>query len=208
VSQDRTPFSHAKAEPQAWVRDVLDFWFAHGPAPGAPPDSAAWWKRSEEFDAEIGKRFGIEWARQSRRPVEDFLGDAETALASVILFDQFPRNMFRGPGSGSGAGHADQYSTDHMALEIARGAVERGYDDGMSRDQRTFLYMPFQHSEELKDQVQSLLLFTALGDDNLLKYARKHHEVIEKFGRFPHRNVALGRKPTAMEQAAGDVVPW
>ena len=68
--------------------------------------------------------------------------------------------------------------------------------------------MPFQHSEELKDQVQSLLLFTALGDDNLLKYARRHHEVIERFGRFPHRNAALGRKPTAMEQAAGDVVPW
>jgi uncharacterized protein (DUF924 family) len=186
--------------PKGWVRDVLDFWFAHGPAPGAASDSAAWWKQSEAFDAEIGKRFGIEWARQARRPVEHFVGDPESALAAIILFDQFPRNMFRG--------HADQYSTDHMALAIAREAVERGYDDGMSPDQRTFLYMPFQHSEELKDQVQSLLLFSALGDEVQLKYARKHHEVIEKFGRFPHRNAALGRKPTAMELAAGDVVPW
>ena len=187
-------------EPKGWVRDLLDFWFSHGPAPGAPADSADWWKRSEAFDDEIGKRFGIEWARQSRRPVEDFLTDPRTALAAVIMFDQFPRNMFRG--------HADQYSTDHMALEIARAAVDRGYDDGLSQNERLFLYMPFQHSEDLKDQVRSLLLFTALGDANLLHYARKHHEVIEKFGRFPHRNAALGRKPTAMEQAAGDVVPW
>jgi uncharacterized protein (DUF924 family) len=200
LSTGPEPGPRDRTEPKGWVRDLLDFWFAHGPAPGAPPDSAAWWKRSEAFDAEIGKRFGIEWARQSRRPVEDFVGDPETALAAVILFDQFPRNMFRG--------HADQFSTDHMALAIAREAVERGYDDGMDRDQRTFLYMPFQHSEELKDQVQSLLLFSALGDEELLKYARKHHEVIEKFGRFPHRNAALGRKPTAMEQAAGEVYPW
>ena len=118
----------------------------------------------------------------------------------MILFDQFPRNMFRG--------HADQYSTDHLALAVAKGAIERGHDDGMAEARRGFLYMPFQHSEELKDQVQSLLLFSALGDSYQLDYARKHHEVIEKFGRFPHRNAALGRKPTAMEQAAGDVVPW
>jgi uncharacterized protein (DUF924 family) len=188
------------AGPKDWARELLDFWFSHGPAPDADPDSADWWQRSEAFDEEIRERFGIEWARQARRPVGAFTGDPETALAAVILFDQLPRNMFRG--------HADQFSTDHMALEIAKAAVARGYDDGMSRDQRTFLYMPFQHSEELKDQVQSLLLFTALGDDNLLKYARRHYEVIERFGRFPHRNAALGRKPTAMEQAAGDVVPW
>jgi uncharacterized protein (DUF924 family) len=188
------------AGPKDWARELLDFWFSHGPAPGADPDSADWWKRSEAFDQEIKERFGIEWARQSRRSVGDFTGDADTALAAVILFDQFPRNMFRG--------HADQFSTDHMALEIAKAALERGYDDGMSRDQRTFLYMPFEHSEDLKDQVQSLLLFSALGDPNQLKYARKHHEVIERFGRFPHRNIVLGRKPTAMEQAAGEVVPW
>ena len=177
---------------EAWAREVLDFWFSRG--------WDDWWKPDEAFDAEIRDRFGIEWARQARREAGDFIGDPETALAAIILFDQFPRNMFRG--------HADQFATDHIALAIAKKAVARGYDDGMATERRGFLYMPFQHSEELSDQRQSLLLFTALGHDEQLKYARKHYEVIEKFGRFPHRNAALGRKPTAMEQAAGDVVPW
>ena len=105
-------------------------------------------------------------------------------------------------------GHADQFATDPLALAIARGAIDKGYDDGMTPERRGFLYMPFQHSEDLRDQRQSLLLFTALGDAEQLGYARKHYEVIERFGRFPHRNAVLGRKPTAMEQAAGDVVPW
>ena len=175
-----------------WVGELLDFWFSLG--------KQDWWRGSAELDAEIKERFGIEWARQSRRLAGDFLGDAETALAAVILFDQLPRNMFRG--------HADQYSTDHLALAVAKGAIERGYDDGMAPERRGFLYMPFQHSEELKDQVQSMLLFTALGDPEQLAYARKHHAVVEKFGRFPHRNAVLGRKPTAMELAAGEVVPW
>jgi uncharacterized protein (DUF924 family) len=180
------------AEPPGWARDVLDFWFALG--------WDDWWRAAPELDDRIRDRFAIEWARQSRRPIEQFTGDPQTALAAVILFDQMPRNMFRG--------HADQYATDHMALAIARAAIERGHDDGMAPEQRGFLYMPFQHSEDLKDQVQSLLLFTALGDPEQLGYARKHHEVIEKFGRFPHRNAVLGRKPTAMELAAGEVYPW
>jgi uncharacterized protein (DUF924 family) len=178
--------------PPAWARDLLDFWFALS--------HDDWWKGSPELDERIRERFAIEWARQSRRPIEVFLGSPEEALAAVILFDQLPRNMFRG--------HADQFSTDHMALAIAREAIERGYDDGMGEKERGFLYMPFQHSEDVRDQIQSLLLFTALGDAEQLTYARKHHEVIEKFGRFPHRNAILGRKPTAMEHAAGEVVPW
>lgn len=176
---------------QGWARKVLDFWFSH---------QENWWKASDAFDDEVRERFGIEWARQARRPVSAFITDPETAIAAVILFDQFPRNMFRG--------HADQFLTDHMALAIARAAVDRGYDDGMPADQRGFLYMPFQHSEEKPDQVRSLLLFTALGDEEMLHYARLHHDVIERFGRFPHRNAVLGRKPTAMEEAAGKVVPW
>jgi uncharacterized protein (DUF924 family) len=78
----------------------------------------------------------------------------------------------------------------------------------MTSARRGFLYMPFQHSEDLADQRRALLLFTALGDARQLGYARKHHEVIERFGRFPHRNAMLGRKPTAIEAAAGEVVPW
>jgi uncharacterized protein (DUF924 family) len=175
-----------------WAREVLDFWFSRG--------WDDWWKRNEAFDEEIRELFFHLWETQRERPVEDFLASPEDALAAVILFDQFPRNMFRG--------EADQFATDHLARGVAKGAVERGYDDGMAADQRGFLYMPFQHSENLPDQVQSLLLFTALGNPEQLRYARLHHEVIERFGRFPHRNAVLGRKPTAMEQAAGDVVPW
>lgn len=184
--------AESAAPAKAWVREVIDFWFSR--------DKEDWWKVDEAFDAGIRERFGIEWARQSRREAADFLDDADTALAAVILFDQFPRNMFRG--------HADQFASDHLALAIAKEAIARGFDDGMAQERRGFLYMPFEHSEHLPDQVQSLLLFTALGDDEMLDYARKHHAVIERFGRFPHRNAALGRKPTAMEVAAGDVVPW
>ena len=91
---------------------------------------------------------------------------------------------------------------------IAKGAVERGYDDGMTPQRRGFLYMPFQHSEDLRRPAQLAALFTALGDDYQLGYASKHHDVIERFGRFPHRNAILGRPPAAIEAAAGDVAPW
>lgn len=174
-----------------WTREVLDFWFAH-------PDD--WFRGPESFDDEVRERFHDLWEAERERQVIDFLYEEEDALAAVILFDQFPRNMYRD--------HADQFSTDHLALAIARNAVDLDYDHDMTKDERTFLYMPFQHSEEPKDQLQSLLLYTALGDAELLDFARKHHDVIERFGRFPHRNAILGRKPTAMERAAGDVVPW
>lgn len=176
----------------AWAGEVADFWFSRG------PDD--WWKPDDAFDAAIKERFCALWQAERGHEPEGFLGSAEEALAAVILFDQFPRNMFRG--------HADQFATDPLALAVATGAVERGHDDGMTPDRRSFLYMPFQHSEDPRDQLRSLLLFTALGDPAMLGYARKHHEMIERFGRFPHRNAILGRKPTALEQAAGDVVPW
>jgi len=177
---------------QNQVRSVLDFWFSHG--------GGDWWKASDAFDAEIRKRFEQLWEEQREHVPEHFLGSADEALAAVILFDQFPRNMFRG--------HADQFSTDPLALAVAKGAIARDHDDGMTPERRGFLYMPFEHSENMRDQIQSLLLFTALGDARMLDYARKHHDVIQRFGRFPHRNAMLGRKPTALEEAAGEVVPW
>ena len=175
-----------------WVRDVLGFWFAQ------PPER--WWSGGEDFDEEVRRRFLRVWEEQRERLPEDFLDAPDHALAAVILFDQFPRNMFRG--------HADQFATDPLALAIAKGAVERGYDDGMAPERRGFLYMPFQHSEDVRDQERSLLLFAALGDAEQLRYARLHHDVIARFGRFPHRNAILARKPRADEIAAGEVVPW
>jgi uncharacterized protein (DUF924 family) len=105
-------------------------------------------------------------------------------------------------------GHADQFSTDQLALAIARAAIDREYDQQLEPRERGFLYMPFQHSEALADQDRSLLLFTALGDDYQLGYAKKHRDVIARFGRFPHRNAILGRAPRAAEIEAGDVTPF
>ena len=176
-----------------WRADVLRFWLGQGPD--------KWWAQDDALDTEIRERFHELWEEQRQFPASSFLADPLSALAAVILFDQFPRNMFRG--------HADQFSTDHLALEIAKAAIDRGYDEELEAPfERAFLYLPFEHSERPDDQRQSLLLFTALGDEKLLDYARKHHDVIAKFGRFPHRNPMLGRKPRPDEIAAGDVVPW
>ena len=175
-----------------WRVDVLKFWF------GLTDDE--WWRGGAEIDHRIKQRFLKLWAEKRQLPVESFLDDPLTALAGVILFDQFPRNMFRG--------HAEQFATDHLALAIAKWAVDKGFDEELQRQERGFLYMPFQHSENLADQNRGVLLFTELGDEEQLGYARKHHDIIERFGRFPHRNAILGRAPRLEELAAGEVVPW
>ena len=175
-----------------WRRDVLTYWF------GLEPEQ--WWRSGAETDEEIRKRFLKLWAEKRQLPVEEFLDDPLTALAGVILFDQFPRNMFRGT--------AEQFATDHLALAIARAAVDRGFDDRLQQKERGFLYMPFQHSEDLADQKRSIQLFTGLGDEYQLGFAKKHRDIVERFGRFPHRNTILGRAPRPAEIAAGDVVPW
>jgi uncharacterized protein (DUF924 family) len=175
-----------------WADRVLDFWF------GLDPEQ--WWSGGEDLDARCRDQFRDLHADKRQLPPESFLGDPRTALAAVILFDQLPRNMFRG--------HADQFMTDPLALAVAKEAVDRGLDEQLSPAERGFLYMPFQHSEDLADQRRSLLLFTRLGDEQMLHYARLHHDIIERFGRFPHRNAMLGRAPRAAEIAAGDIKPW
>jgi uncharacterized protein (DUF924 family) len=175
-----------------WREDVLKFWF------GLEPQQ--WWGGSAELDELIRDRFVDLWKEKRQLPSESFLSDPLTAIAGVILFDQFPRNMFRG--------HADQFSTDPLALAIARGTFDRHLDKELDRDERKFLTMPFQHSEKLEDQDRAILLLTELGDEDQLGYAKKHRDVIARFGRFPHRNAMLGRAPRPEEIAAGDVVPW
>jgi len=175
-----------------WRADVLKFWFGL--------DSAQWWKSDPELDHRIRQGFLKLWAEKRQLPVENFLGDPLSALAAVILFDQFPRNMFRG--------HADQFATDHLALAIANAAVDKGLDEELQPQERGFLYMPYQHSEKLADQTRGLLLFTELGDEKQIGFAKKHHDVIARFGRFPHRNAMLGRAPRPEEIAAGEVKPW
>jgi len=175
-----------------WRREVLAYWFGLDPK--------EWWRSEPAIDEQIRERFLQLWSQKRRLPVNAFLDNSLTALAAVILFDQFPRNMFRGD--------AEQFATDHLALAIATGAVDRGFDDQLQEQERGFLYMPFEHSESRADQLRSLQLFTALGDDYLLGFAKKHHDVIERFGRFPHRNAILGRAPRPAEVEAGDVFPW
>ena len=172
--------------------EILDFWF------GLKPEQ--WWTADARLDEAVRDRFRELWEEKRSLPPDSFLGSAREALAAVVLFDQFPRNMFRG--------HADQFSTDPLALAIARAAVDRGLDEQLTPRERGILYMPFQHSEDLDDQRRSILLFTALGDEYQLGFAQKHHDVIARFGRFPHRNTILGRTPRAEELAAGDVFPW
>jgi len=174
-----------------WRSQILKFWFGLEPA--------QWWKADPALDRRIKQGFLNLWAEKRQLPVEAFLSDPLTALAAVILFDQFPRNMFRG--------HADQFATDHLALAITKAAVDKGFDEQLEARERGILYMPFQHSENLADQNRSLLLFTELGGEQL-GYARKHHDIIARFGRFPHRNANLGRSSRPDEVAAGDVVPW
>ncbi|HEY1605365.1 MAG TPA: DUF924 family protein [Allosphingosinicella sp.] len=176
----------------AWQDEVVTFWF------GLDPDQ--WWKVDPALDETIRGRFQDLWEEQRDAVPEAFLGSAHDALAAIILFDQLPRNMFRG--------HADQFSTDPLSLALAKGAVERGYDRQVPAERRIFVYMPFEHSERLEDQRQCLLLVTALGDENFIGYAKKHHDLIARFGRFPHRNAMLGRSSRPDEIAAGAAVPW
>lgn len=175
-----------------WCADVLKFWFSLSYDQQFHTD--------EQLDRRIKDRFLELWTEKRELPGDSFLGDPRMALAAVILFDQLPRNMFRG--------HADQFATDPLALAVAKGAVAAGFDRQLQPLDRALLYMPFEHSEDLDDQNRSVLLFTELGDPRFLPYARKHHDIIERFGRFPHRNAMLGRPPRADEIAAGDVFPW
>lgn len=176
----------------AWKDEVLGFWFGLS--------DQQWFTADDQLDAEIRDRFEELYEEQRQFPAEHFLADARTALAAVVLFDQFPRNMFRG--------HADQFGTDLLARRVAKAAISRELDQALSPRERGILYMPFQHSEELDDQRQSLLLFTELDYGNQLEFAQKHHDVIARFGRFPHRNAVLGRQPRPEEIAAGDLTPF
>jgi len=175
-----------------WRADVLRFWF------GLEPEQ--WWNGGAELDERIRRQFLELWQKKRQLPVESFLDDPLTAVAGVILFDQFPRNMFRG--------HADAYSTDPLALGIAKAAVDRRLDKQLATVERKFLYMPFQHSEKLDDQNRAVLLFTELGDEHQLGYAKHHRDIIEQFGRFPHRNAILGRASRPEEIAAQADKGW
>jgi len=130
----------------------------------------------------------------SARPAREFLATPHMALAAVLLFDQLPRNLHRGTPQA--------FASDPLARAITRGALDRGFDAVLSRQERQFLAMPLMHSEEIADQRRALRVFARLGPGYGWEFARTHHAMIARFGRFPHRNAVLGRKSTPAERRA------
>lgn len=166
-----------------WVEKVTHYWFAE-----LLPE--AWFRKDERVDAAIRERFGTLHDEVARIRPEQLATPLE-CLAAVIVLDQFSRNMFRGSPRA--------FATDALALSIAQHAIAAGLDQQLDRQQRWFLYMPFQHSEDRAVQARSVELFTQLGDRENIGYAQRHQEIVDRFGRFPHRNEVLGRVSTPEE---------
>jgi uncharacterized protein (DUF924 family) len=167
-----------------WARDILKFCFEE-----TEPDQ--WFENDPTFDAIIRERFlGLHEILVSRGN-NGLLADAQTALAAVIVLDQMSRNMFRDTPRA--------FAADPQALRLAEAAIVRGFDAGLTKNQRMFLYLPFEHSEDRQSQARSVELMATLGDPELQKWAEAHKTVVDRFGRFPHRNAVLGRMSTPEE---------
>jgi uncharacterized protein (DUF924 family) len=165
--------------------DIVNFWVSAGPT--------KWFAKNASFDDAIRLKFEPTHLAAARGEYRKWEETAEGALALLILLDQFPRNLYRD------SGHA--YATDPLARSIAKRAIANGFDEQVDPTLRCFFYLPFEHSEALADQELCVALNEAAGDLEALKWARIHLDIIAKFGRFPHRNAALGRETTAEEQA-------
>ena len=164
--------------------DVLAFWRNAGPE--------KWFSKDEAFDQVCRDRFMPAYEAAARGDLNEWELTPEGALAVILLLDQFPRNMFRG--------QRETYKTDPVALMVADRAIERGFDHKVEPELRRFFYLPFMHSESLRHQERSVALNEALGEEDSIKWARHHHDIIARFGRFPHRNVILGRETTPEEE--------
>ncbi len=187
----------------ASARDVLDFWFGAPDAPDYGKQRKAWFIKSTQFDQEIRDRFASTVEAASAGKLKSWKADSDSCLALLLLLDQFPRNLYRGS--------AQAFATDGEAVSVADHALIQGFDRYATNEQarptaqRWFFYLPFEHSEKLSDQERSVALFEQLLGDgesaSTIDYAYRHREVIQRFGRFPHRNQVLGRQTTAEEAA-------
>ena len=178
-----------KGDPAEAARAVLAFWFGE-------VGKAQWWIKDAELDAAIAERFGALRAAVVASRAKEWRDDPETLLAAIILCDQFSRNIFRGSRKA--------FEADALARELTRLALDRGWDAEMPVERRQFLLMPLQHSENLADQERSLAEFAALGDNEQARFAQLHYDQIARFGRFPGRNAALGRRTSEEEQRVID----
>jgi uncharacterized protein (DUF924 family) len=181
------------ADPRA--HEVLEFWFGAPSDPDRGRTRTRWFTKDAAFDAEIARRFGELVAEARAGGLSGWVAEPQSALALLIVCDQFPRNLFRD--------RPEAFSLDVRALALAREMVAQGWDQRLLPIERTFVYLPLEHSESLDDQRESVRLFEALRDDpdagGGLEWAVKHLQVIERFGRFPHRNAILGRESTPEE---------
>jgi uncharacterized protein (DUF924 family) len=175
------------APPRRWAAELLHVWFHKL----APPQ---WFAPEPRVDAMLARRFARELASLPGRPASEFLTDPLGALAAVLLFDQLPRNLYRGTPQA--------FATDGLARAISHEALARGWDGQLTPRQRQFLAMPLMHSERIADQRLSLAIFTRLGPRYGAPFARAHYRMIARFGRFPHRNAVLGRASTDAEKRA------
>ena len=167
-----------------WATDVLRFWFEE-----TAPDK--WFKKDDAFDQSVRAHFRQTHEHVASLSREDCSTDPDTALAAIIVLDQFSRNMFRGTTRA--------FASDPQALRIAETAIANGFDRQVSAGVRLFFYLPFEHAEDGEAQARSVALITALADPELVKWAEAHKAVIDRFGRFPHRNAILGRTSTLQE---------
>src|SRR5437868_937605 len=168
---------------QAWIEQVLHFWFEEL----RPQD---WFTRDPQVDETIRNRFLSLYERLAKHIPQEATATARGALATVIVLDQFPRNLFRDSPRA--------FATDALALSIADRAIQSSLDQQLPAQQRQFLCMPFQHCEDRATQAKSVELFAAISAETH-DYAQRHRAVIDRFGRFPHRNAVLGRPSTPEE---------
>ena len=166
------------------VAEIIDFWFSDEARP-------RWFNSTPEFDELLRQRYEKVWGLARAGVYDHWAQEPLPALALVIILDQFPLNMFRQD--------ARQYSTEAHARSIAGQLISGGGDQQLSNEQKAFLYLPYMHSEHLKDQDFAVELYEKAGLTDNLRYAHHHREVVQRFGRFPHRNQALGRESSAEE---------
>ncbi|QJW56742.1 hypothetical protein HL670_03639 [Serratia plymuthica] len=167
-------------------KQVIDFWFEE-------IDPVMWFKKDEDFDNRLQVRFGELWHAAAAGELAHWRETIEGRLAEVIVLDQFSRNLFRGTPRA--------FSSDCMALVLAQEAIRSGQCEQLSREQRGFLYLPFMHSESAVIHQQALALYTELNNGDQLEFELRHKAIIDRFGRYPHRNAILGRISTPEEEA-------
>jgi uncharacterized protein (DUF924 family) len=167
-----------------WSNDVLQFWFGE-----SGPDQ--WFNKDPAFDETVRQRFFSLHEALTSSEIALFLTDPHTALAAIIVFDQMSRNMFRDTPRA--------FAGDPRAFSLAHEAIARGFEAGLTKDERMFLYLPFEHAEEPQAQARCVALMATLNDPELTKWAEAHQSIIDRFGRFPHRNRVLGRTSTLEE---------